>query len=116
MHLPDRYAIIPVFPSTNTDEAIVIGDMRQVMEYIPQSAARADAMAELDRRMLTADEICHAQERTRAVQVAAFCDSVTQLSKRLDSYELERLERIMREQEEAERQEQARLEDRSRLC
>jgi hypothetical protein len=86
MHLPDRYAIIPVFPSTNTDEAIVIGDMNQVMEYIPQSVARDDAMAKLDAARLTHDQIAHAQERTRTVQKIFLLEGLKTLAARADSF------------------------------
>jgi hypothetical protein len=106
MHLPDRYAIIPVFPSTNTDEAIVIGDMRQVMEYIPQSVARNDAMAELERARFTADQIKGIQEKTRAVQVSMLADSVTHLSSRMDALVARRAERARRDAER-EAQEEA---------
>src|SRR6516165_1099558 len=103
MHLPDRYAIIPVFPSTNTDEAIVIGDMRQVFEYIPQSVARDDAMAELERARFTADQIKSMQAKTRAVQVSMLADSVSHLSRRLDSFLARRADEARRDAEEAER-------------
>jgi len=108
MHLPNRYAIIPVFPSTKTDEAIVIGDMRQVMEYIPQSVARADAMEQLERARFTADQIKSMQAKTRAVQVSMLADSVSHLPRRLDSLIAQRQERARRDaereaEEEAER-------------
>jgi hypothetical protein len=108
---PGRFAIIPVFPSTDTKEAICIGDYKEVMAYIPQSVARDDAMRELDKARLTHDQIAHAQERTRAVQVCAFADSVKQLTRRLDSYEAEQLEKLIREREEAERAEAKRTQD-----
>jgi hypothetical protein len=109
MHLPDRYAIIPVFPSTNTDEAIVIGDMRQVFEYIPQSVARDDAMAELERARFTADQIKSMQAKTRAVQVSMLADSVSHLSSRLDAFLARRADEARRDAEEAERQEAERI-------
>jgi len=108
MQLPDRYAIIPVFPSTNTDEAIVIGDMRQVMEYIPQSVARNDAMAELERARFTAEQIKSMQDKTRAVQVSMLADSVSHLAGRLDALVARRTERARQDaaceaEEEAKR-------------
>jgi hypothetical protein len=83
---PNRYAIIPVFPSTDTKEAIVIGDYKEVMEYIPQSVARDDAMAELEKARLTHDQIAHAQERTRAVQALMLNEALDRLTSRQDSF------------------------------
>jgi hypothetical protein len=100
----NRFAIVPVPEYMSPpDEAIVVGDYREVMEYIPQASARADAERELTQARVTADQIQHAQSVTRALQVANFVDAVKQLTRRLDSYETEQLERTLREQEEADR-------------
>jgi len=100
-NLPNRFAIIPVFPSTDTKEAIVIGDYKEVMEYIPQSVARDDAMRELENAQLTHDQIAHAQERTRALQVATFCDDIKHLASRADSFATR--QRVRREEAKARR-------------
>jgi hypothetical protein len=100
---PNLFAIVPVMPSTDTSGAIVMGDMKEVMEYLPQTHARADAEASLAQARVTADQIATAQMATRALQVANFADAVNRLTRRLDSYETERLERTLREQEEEER-------------
>jgi len=75
-----------VFPSTDTKEAIVIGDYKEVMEYIPQSVARDDAMRELEAARLTHEQIAHAQERTRAVQALMLSEALDRLSSRQDSF------------------------------
>ena len=92
-NLPNRFAIIPVFPSTDTKEAIVIGDYKEVMEYIPQSVARDDAMRELDAARLSAEQITHAQERTRAVQKIFLLEAINQLTARADNFETRKRER-----------------------
>ena len=44
----DRYAIVPIALGPVPKEAIVVGNIDQVFEYIPQSVARDDAMKELE--------------------------------------------------------------------
>src|SRR6516164_9619059 len=90
---PGRFAIIPVFPSTDTKEAICIGDYKEVMAYIPQSCARADEMRKLDEARLTHDQIAHAQERTRAVQVLMLNEALDRLTSRQDSFATKQRER-----------------------
>jgi len=92
-NLPNRFAIIPVFPSTDTKEAIVIGDYKEVMEYIPQSVARDDAMKELEAARFTHEQIAHAQERTRAVQVLMLNEALDRLTTRQDSFGTRQRER-----------------------
>jgi hypothetical protein len=89
----DRYAIIPIPPGPAPAEAIVTGNIDQVFEYIPQSAARADAMKELDRARLSLDQIAHAQERTRAVQVLMLNEALDRLTTRQDSFATKQRER-----------------------
>jgi hypothetical protein len=68
MTLP-LFAITPVPDGRAApDDAIVVGDMREVMTYIPQSAARADAVEQLEKARFSADQIASMQQKTRAVQ------------------------------------------------
>ena len=81
----ELFAIVPVrSPGRTPDDAIVIGDLKEVMQYIPQSVARDDAIAELDRARFTADQISSLQQKTRGVQVTMINDSISHLSRRLD--------------------------------
>src|SRR5262249_9490855 len=105
----DRFAIIPITPGPAPAEAIVVGDMRQVFEYIPQSVARNDAMAELERARFTADQIKGIQEKTRAVQVSMLADSVTHLSSRMDALVTRRAERARRDAEREAEEEAKRI-------
>jgi hypothetical protein len=104
-----RFAIIPVFPSTNTEEAICIGPMSEVMQYLPQTTARADALKELERARVSADEIKAIQDKTRGVQAAILADSVAQLTRRMDALVARREEQARRDAEEAEREEAERI-------
>jgi len=104
-----RFAIIPLEPGPAPAEAIVIGSMNQVMEYIPQSVARDEAMAEFERARLSAEEIKQAQAATTKMQVAAFADAVDQLERRLIAKEAEHEAQVRRDLEEAEREEAERV-------
>ena len=89
----DRYAIVPIAPGPVPKEAIVVGNIDQVFEYIPQSVARVDAMKELEAARLTHDQIAHAQERTRAVQVLMLNEALDRLITRQDSFASKQRER-----------------------
>ena len=108
-YLPDRFAIVPLARGPAPPEAIVIGSMNQVMEYIPQSRARDEAMAEFERARVTADRIKRMQSATAKMQVAAFADVVAHLERRLDAKEAELEEQARRDAEEAERKEAERI-------
>jgi len=105
----DCFAIIPIAPGPAPAEAIVIGSMNQVMEYIPQSVAREEAEAELARARVTADQIKRAQQATTKMQVAAFADAIDHLERRLDAKEAELEEQARRDAEETEREEAERI-------
>ena len=107
--LPDRFAIIPLEPGPAPPEAIVIGSMNQVMEYIPQSVARDEAMAELERVRASADQIKQMQAATTKMQVAAFADAVAHLERRLIAKEAEHEAQVRRDLEEAVREETERV-------
>jgi hypothetical protein len=84
-----------------TRDAIVIGDFKEVMEYIPQSVARTEAeerLANTEKHVLKREE--QIKEREQSVQIAGirnFCDSVAGLSRRLDALEARRKEQAMRD-------------------
>lgn len=89
----DRYAIVPIAPGPVPKEAIVVGNIDQVFEYIPQSVARDDAMKELEAARFTHEQIAHAQERTRAVQVLMLNEALDRLTTRQDSFGTRQRER-----------------------
>jgi len=89
----DRYAIIPIPPGPTPKEAIVVGNIDQVFEYIPQSVARDDAMKELEAARFTHEQIAHVQERTRTVQVLMLNEALDRLTTRQDSFGTRQRER-----------------------
>jgi hypothetical protein len=108
---PDRFAIIPVSHGPAPADAIVVGSYNEVMEYIPQSVARQDAVEQLEKARFTADQIASMQQKTRGVQATMLCDSLSLLSARLDSF-LERRADAARARAKAdEEEEQQRIQD-----
>ena len=111
----DRFAIVPLPPGTSPapDDAIVVGPLSEVTEYIGQSIARADAVAELNRARFTADQIARVQSVTRAVQVATLADTIKQLDARLNTLAQRRADaasaRRRRDEEEEQKRIQAEL-------
>jgi hypothetical protein len=80
----ERFAIVPLSTGPAPADAIITGSMSAVMEYIPQSVARQDAIEELEKARFTADQISSLQEKTRAVQATMLSDSINHLTARLD--------------------------------
>jgi hypothetical protein len=101
----DLFAIVPV-AHRPPEEAIVVGPLKEVFEYIPQSIARADAEARLDEGMTRAAKTEELQGMTRACNAIAFADSVDRLVRRLDEFE-ERREQRAREDAQREAEEEA---------
>jgi hypothetical protein len=108
---PDRFAIIPVSPGPAPADAIVVGPYNEVMEYIPQSVARNDALEKLEHARFTVDQIAAMQQKTRAVQATMLCDSLNHLSARLDSFLTRRADAEREEARAREEAEQQRIQD-----
>lgn len=112
MNTTGRFAITPVPPGQPApDTAIVVGDMKEVMEYIPQSIARQDAIEELEKARFTADQISSLQEKTRAVQAVMLNDNLARLSARLDLYQQRRGDEERERAKEEEEAEAQRIQD-----
>ena len=90
MNPNDRFAIIPVHYGDAPADAIMVGPLPTIMENIPDSIARHDSLRTLQAARLDVAVITQAQKATRALQTAAFCDSVNQISARLDALEKRR--------------------------
>jgi hypothetical protein len=105
----DTFAIVPVTHGPAPDDAIVVGDLCEVMAYIPQSIARNDALEELEKARFTADQIASMQQKTRAVQATMLSDSVNHLCARLDSLLTRRDEQRRLDAEREEEEEQQRI-------
>src|SRR5262245_3760732 len=78
---------------TTQNEAIGVGNRHQVFEYITPAVARDHAIAELEKARLSHDQIAHAQERTRAVQVLMLNEALDRLTTRQDSFGTRQRER-----------------------
>jgi hypothetical protein len=82
----DRFAIIPVTHGPAPPEAIAVGSMATVMEHLPDTIARQDAITRLDEGMAKAAEVAQLQSMARACNVIAFADSIDRLAGRLDAF------------------------------
>ena len=87
----DRYAIVPVhYGPAPADALLVGGPLSAIMENIPDSIARRDSIRSLQAARLDAAVTTQAQKATRALQIAAFADSVNTISRQLDAIEQRR--------------------------
>lgn len=107
----DRFAIVAIPPGPAPNDALMVGPLDLVMQNIPQTQARADALEELEFARLKADQISTMQNVSRGLQIAAFCDSLQHITRRMDALVTRRAERARRDAEEAERQEQQQIAD-----
>jgi hypothetical protein len=85
--------------------------MSMIMQNLPDTRARTDALEELEAARIKSEHIGIMQEANRAIQVAAFCDSVSHISRRLDQLETLRTDRARRDAEEREAAEHKLIED-----
>jgi hypothetical protein len=108
---PERFAIVEIPPGTPPANSLLIGPLDMLMEQIPDTKARSDAIARLDAARLDAEQISKVQNVTRALQVATFCDSINHITRRLDAYQSRRDARLKADQEQREREEQQLIED-----
>jgi hypothetical protein len=75
-------------------QLIMSGAMNTCMEHIPDSRARNQLLSEVRQMRADAAEAQATQIRAHASAVHAFCDSVNQLSHRLDALELRHADRM----------------------
>jgi hypothetical protein len=109
----DRFAIIPVTHGPAPDDAILIGSLDTILEYLPDTHARNDSIRRLDEGLARAAKTDQLQAMARACNVIAFADAVTRLASRLDALVAQREARAQqdaaREAEEEAKQIQAEL-------
>jgi hypothetical protein len=108
----DRFAIIPLPPGPAPHNSIMTGPLDLIMQNLPDTHARQDAIDQLEFQRIKADQISIMQNANRAIQVSAFCDSVQHITKRLDQFEVRRTERARKDAELEEAREQRRKADR----
>jgi len=102
----DRFAIVPVSGPSAPPDAIVVGPMSEVMEYLPQSHSRLDAEAKIAR----AEERAMEAEQSLVSIAKTINDALLHLSHRMDAYEVRKLERERQAAADAEREEAERIE------
>ena len=107
----DRFAIIPVAPGPTPHNAIMTGPLDLIMQNLPDTHSRQDAIEQLEFARIKSDQISTMQNVSRALQVSAFCDSIKHLSARMDALATRRAERARKDAEEAKRQEAQRIQD-----
>jgi hypothetical protein len=107
----DRFAIVPIPPGTAPANSLFVGPLSMVMQNLPDTRARQDAMEELEAARIGAEQIQIMQDVNRGLQAAAFCDAVTHLTRRFDAFQARRDARIKADQEAKEREEQQQIED-----
>jgi hypothetical protein len=107
----ERFAIVPLStPGRTPDDSIVVGPLSEVTEYIGQSIARADAVAELNRARFTADQIAGLQEKTRGVQVSMVTEAIKRLDARMSAHAQRRADAARDRARRDEEEEQKRIE------
>ena len=89
----------------------MVGPLEVVMQCLPDTVARADALEELEFARIKSDQISTMQNVSRALQVSAFCDSVQQITRRMDALETRRAERARKDAEEARAREEQQIAD-----
>jgi hypothetical protein len=108
---PDaRFAIIEIPPGPSPSEAIIVGNLSQVTEYLPQSVARLEAEQRLAQAKEDAAETERHQQETRDVAARMLVHGLTRLGERLDGFEVRKAEREEQQRRDAEEAEAAAVE------
>ena len=106
----ERFAIVPLStPGPTPSDAIVVGPLNEVTEYIGQSIARQDAVGELNRARFSADQIASMQNKTRGVQVSMLADTIKQLDARMSAHAQRRADAARDRKRRDEEEEQRRI-------
>lgn len=106
----ERFAIVPIStPGRTPDDALVVGPLSEVTEYIGQSVARQDAIAGLNHARFSVDQIASMQNKTRAVQAAMLADTIKQLDARLNALAHRRSDSALARKRRDEEEEQKRI-------
>jgi hypothetical protein len=114
MTVPDRVAVIPVPPPGHyrdaiLSDAIAVSPLSEYFEGLQQSTAHQALLRRLDEGQKEAARVERQQEQNRIRQTLTLCDSVAKLSRRMDAYSAELAIQRQREADEAEREEQERI-------
>ena len=111
--MPQRFAIVPVREHTSPPaEAIVVGSLDDVMEYIPQSMSRLEAEQIRDAVGQALDYARQVQQHEASLkeQITTFDDKcLTPIAARIDSFEKQRAISAKRAEAEQKRRDRQRV-------
>jgi hypothetical protein len=95
MSTNDLFAIIPI-PTYGSSpaNALAIGPLDVVMQNLPDTHARTDSIRAHKAARIDAMATEQRQKATRALQIAAFADSVNSICKRMDALEARRSKKL----------------------
>ena len=107
-----RFAIVPLPPGTSNapGDAIVVGPMSEVTEYIVSihcTSRRSRKSSTVP--ALASDQIASMQSKTRGVQAAMLADTIKQLDARLNTLTQRRADAASARQRRDEEEEQRRI-------
>jgi hypothetical protein len=85
--------------------------MSMIMQNLPDTRARTDAMEELEAARIKSEQTSIIQEMNRGIHAAVLCDAVTRLTRRMDAFTTRRTEKARKDAEEREAAEQKLIED-----
>jgi hypothetical protein len=105
----ERFAIVSLAHGPAPAEALVIGPMTEVFQYIGQSVARNDAIEEVEKARFSADQIAGLQEKTRGVQASMVAEAIKHLDQRMDALVKRRADAVFARQRRDEEEEQQRI-------
>jgi hypothetical protein len=104
----DRFAIVPLRTGPPPDDALMIGPLDLIMQNLPDTLARADALDRLEAATIKSDQIKIMREAIPAIKALAFCDAASvvlpAIARRFDAYITRRTARLRAEAAEEERQ------------
>ena len=105
----EMFAVVP-YSGNAPEEAIIIGNLSQVTEYIPQSVAREEAEQHLAEAEQRAAATAQHQAEVRACAAQMLADGMARLSERLDAFVTRKQALADQQQRDAEAAEIARVE------
>jgi hypothetical protein len=109
---PDLFEIRPLASyGQASPDAIATGPLSTVMQLLPDTRARTDALEELEAARIKSEQTSIIQDMNKGIYAAVLCDAVTRLTRRIDAEEQYRTEKARRDAEEQEARENRLIED-----
>jgi hypothetical protein len=103
----DRFAVVPFRSGPPPDDALMIGPLDLIMQNLPDTLARADAIERLEIARIKSDQIKVMRDAMPAIKALAFCEAAAvalpTIARWLDSY-MQRRRAHIKAKHEAEQQ------------